>query len=87
VPLSLQIELTDEQIRSIALVTAQMLGKVSENPMTIAQFAAAIGKSKGFVRKRVEAGIILKSSQPGEILIPHSELERYRNGGVPPKKA
>lgn len=78
-------ELTDAQLDAIADRVAAKMGKSTGNPMTIAEFATAIGRSKGFVRKRVEAGIILRSQQPGEIQIPHSELERYRNGGV--KKA
>ena len=84
-PLSLQIELTDEQLDAIADRVAKRMGKApSGNPLTVSQFAKAVNRSWPYIKNRVDAGIILKLNQPGPTMIPHAELERYRNGGKQP---
>ena len=86
-PMTLQISvtLTDEQVAVFSAMIAQNLGRVSENPLTISEFAAAVKESRSTIHNKVKAGIIVKSKVPGITRIPHSELERYRNGGRPPK--
>ena len=79
----LTLELTDEQLDAIAELAARKLGKVTENPLTISEFAVAVKESRSTINNKVRAGIIQKSKNPGVTRIPHSELERYRNGGKP----
>ena len=85
--LQISVTLTDEQVAVFSAMISQNLGKVSENPLTIAEFAEAVGESRSTIHNKVKAGIIVKSRVPGVTRIPHAELERYRNGGVPPKRA
>jgi len=78
--MTLSLTLTPEQLDEIAERVAVKLGKVAENPLSIADFARLSGKSWPTIKKWVDAGVILKSPIPGDVRIPYAELERYRAG-------
>ena len=82
ITVNLTLTLADEQLDAIADRVAKRMGKApSGNPLTVSQFAKAVNRSWPYIKNRVDAGIILKLDQPGPTMIPHAELERYRNGG------
>lgn len=76
--MELTLTLTAEQIAELAKAVAKEMGKVSDNPLTVAEFAKAVKRDPKHIRNLIAAGVILKSKLPGDTLIPASELERYR---------
>lgn len=84
--LTLQLTISDEQMAELVDRLAEKIGGVSRNPLTVAEFAAEVGRDPKTIRRLIQAGVILKSGTPGDTMIPYSELERYRNGGKPTSK-
>lgn len=77
------IQFTDDQLDAIAERVAAKIGKpATRNPLTISEFARQSGKSWPTIKKWVDAGIITKLPIPGDTLIAHSELERFRAGST-----
>ena len=84
----MKLEISDFPDELITQLAEKLAGKIAQQakggPYTVAQFARLIGRSRGYVKTRVDAGIIVKADMPGDTLIAHSELERFRNGGTAP---
>ena len=79
--MNLTLTLTESQLDAIAERVAAKIGNApTRNPLTISEFARQSGKSWPTIKKWVDAGIITKLPIPGDTLIAHSELERFRAG-------
>lgn len=76
--MNVTLTLTEDQLEELADRVARKMGKVTGNPLTVAEFAKAIKRDESYVRRLIYAGTILKSKAPGQTIIPASELDRYR---------
>lgn len=78
--MKLVIEFTPEQIAQIALEAAKIVAanrQLPQRPLTMKEYADAVGISVCTVWRRVEAGLIEKVPNTGKrVLIKYSELER-----------
>lgn len=77
--MQLTVELNDSQIAAIAEQVAERLrdAKPPKRPLTVKQFADAVGLGQATVYRQIEAGEISRVKGLAKILIPASELERF----------
>ena len=75
-----EITLDDAQLSQLAeLVAEKMAARVPARALTPAEFAAATGTvSAATVRRAIKAGTLRRVPNVSKVLIPHSELEKFR---------
>lgn len=82
--MKLTIELSPEQVEEIAKAMARYVGHPGK-PLTVVEFAKSVGESDRTIRRKIEAGLIVKIDRPGDTRISRAELDRYCAGKPLPK--
>jgi excisionase family DNA binding protein len=81
--LTLQLQITDEQMKSLADMIAERIAGKSETttrPLTTKEAAARLGVSESTVIRRVHAGEFPRVPGVGRMLIPSAFIQRLSNG-------
>lgn len=77
--MELTIKLTPEQLRELAAEVARIAAPApTEKPLSVNAFARATGVSVNTVYRQVKAGEVRRVPGMAKVLIPASELERFR---------